>query len=995
MKQNLRFLMLALLCAVFSTAWGESTTQIASATFDGKNATYTEGWTTTGTGNGRADCIIIGYGENITSPSFDLSNYSKIKISIKARRYGTLSGSKATIDVSIGSTSVGTVDATGTTATTQLGVIEFTPTTSMTAATLVFTCTNATSPGSSHGAGINSITITGVSEDGETIEMPTFSPNAGTFTEAQTVSISCATTGATIYYTTDGNDPSASSTEYSSPITISETTTLKAIAIKDGVSSSIASATYTIEEPTEGKLIASGEFNGKDEQYPEGWTTTGTGKGRTDCIIIGADENITSPSFDLSKYSKIKISIKARRFGTLSGSKATIDVSIGGTSVGTVDATGTNASSQLDDIEFYPTSSMTAATLVFTCTNATSPGSTHGAGINSITIIGIEGEPIGVDAPTFSLEEGTYTETQTVSISCATTGATIYYTTNGNNPSSSSSVYSTPITISETTTLKAIAIKDGVSSPVASATYTIDLPAVSIPVFTPDEGTYTEAQKITITCATEGATIYYTTDETDPTQESTLYSSPVSITTTGTTLKAIAVKDGLVDSNVASATYIIQPEKPSISEKNGEIVITAAKGLSIYYTTDGSDPTNTSEEYSSPIPFTGPGTVTVKAIAYDAYNNPSAVSTERFSNIGPDPKEINSGYYVKVTSESDLEDGDAILLVYEGNQVAMSTTQNENNRGQVDVILGSDFIVPSEDVQKIILVGATGAWYFYVDGDETGYLYAASSSKNYLRTQETPDDNAKATISFDDDGNATIAFQGSNTRNLLKYNSGSSIFSCYASGQSAVQIYKEVEAQTEPVNIGSTKYATLYYGNENLIVPANVTAMTYKANGDKIAVSKTYATGEVIPKGTAVVLEGTAAGAYNFIVTTADGEGDSESDLYGLDVAGTTPAPGEGEYYYYKLSKASKDAADTTVGFYFGATDGGQFALSAPHRAYLAIPKNGTGVSAFVFDETVGISQIKNVISDDSIYTLSGVKVSNNNLSKGIYIVNGKKIVIK
>ena len=89
MKQNLRFLMLALLCAVFSTAWGESTTSIASATFDGKNATYTEGWTTTGTGNGRSDCIIIGAGENITSPSFDLSNYSKIKISIKARRYGS------------------------------------------------------------------------------------------------------------------------------------------------------------------------------------------------------------------------------------------------------------------------------------------------------------------------------------------------------------------------------------------------------------------------------------------------------------------------------------------------------------------------------------------------------------------------------------------------------------------------------------------------------------------------------------------------------------------------------------------------------------------------------------------------------------------------------------------------------------------------------------------------------------------------------------------
>lgn len=135
--------------------------EVASATFNGKNATYTEGWTTTGTGTGRTDCIIIGSGENITSPAFDLSQYTKVTISIKARRYGTLTGSKATIDVAIGDNSVGTTDASGTSATTSLDDIVFVPTADMTAASLVFTCTNATSAGSTHGAGINSIVITG------------------------------------------------------------------------------------------------------------------------------------------------------------------------------------------------------------------------------------------------------------------------------------------------------------------------------------------------------------------------------------------------------------------------------------------------------------------------------------------------------------------------------------------------------------------------------------------------------------------------------------------------------------------------------------------------------------------------------------------------------------------------------------------------------------------------------------------------------------------
>lgn len=78
------------------------------------------------------------------------------------------------------------------------------------------------------------------------VATPEFSPSSGTYTEAQNVEITCATEGATIYYTTNGDDPTATSTEYSGAIPVSTTTTLKAIAIKGGESSNIASATYTI-----------------------------------------------------------------------------------------------------------------------------------------------------------------------------------------------------------------------------------------------------------------------------------------------------------------------------------------------------------------------------------------------------------------------------------------------------------------------------------------------------------------------------------------------------------------------------------------------------------------------------------------------------------------------------------------------------------------------------------------------------------------------------
>ncbi len=80
-----------------------------------------------------------------------------------------------------------------------------------------------------------------------TVATPVFSPNGGEFLQATTVSISCATTGAIIYYTTDGSTPTAThGTRYTGPITISETTTLKAIAVKDGVSSTVTTATFTI-----------------------------------------------------------------------------------------------------------------------------------------------------------------------------------------------------------------------------------------------------------------------------------------------------------------------------------------------------------------------------------------------------------------------------------------------------------------------------------------------------------------------------------------------------------------------------------------------------------------------------------------------------------------------------------------------------------------------------------------------------------------------------
>lgn len=448
---------------------------------------------------------------------------------------------------------------------------------------------------------------------------------------------------------------------------------------------------------------------------------------------------------------------------------------------------------------------------------------------------------------------------------------------------------------------------------------------VAMPTFSPAAGTYSEVQNVEITTATDGATIYYTTDGTDPDATSTTrteYTAAIPVAQT-MTIKAIAVKEGMTDSEIATAEYIIK-------------IITV------------------------------------------------------------NPKNINSNYFVKVTDAADLEDGDAILIVYEDDAKAMSTTQNTNNRASALVtITNNNTIEPGTEVQKLVLTDAgDGKWMFCTGTTAAaGFLTAASSSSNYLRTTEEPDANANATIEITD-GNAAIIFQGNYTRNDLRFNatSGQMLFSCYASSSTmkAVQIYKEVERTSVNVTIGETEYATLYYSDVNLTVPEGVTAKTYKANGTALVELDSYSAGDVIPAGTGVVLNG-AQGDYTFAITTESGTASEENMLRGSDEAAETT--GGAKYYMLSLNA---DSDPSSVGFYYGATDGAAF-INKAHRAYLAVPE-GTEAKAtgYAFNEVTGINDItREQVTDGVWYTIDGKRLNGEPTVKGIYVVNGKKVVIK
>lgn len=97
--------------------------------------------------------------------------------------------------------------------------------------------------------------------------------------------------------------------------------------------------------------------------------------------------------------------------------------------------------------------------------------SSHNAQIAKIVLVeAVAGAP---EAPVFSVEGGVYASAQTVELSCVTEGADIHYTLDGTEPTAASALYTAALSISETTTVKALAVKNGLTSAVVSATYTI------------------------------------------------------------------------------------------------------------------------------------------------------------------------------------------------------------------------------------------------------------------------------------------------------------------------------------------------------------------------------------------------------------------------------------------------------------------------------------------------------------------------------------------
>jgi CRISPR/Cas system CMR-associated protein Cmr3 (group 5 of RAMP superfamily) len=496
---------------------------------------------------------------------------------------------------------------------------------------------------------------------------PAISPAGGTYTSIQTVTITDATAGATIYYTTNGTAPTTASTKYTGAITVSSSETVEAIAVATGYSTSaVATAAYTITLPA-----ATPAISPAGGTYTSAQTVTITDA--TAGATIYYTTNGSAPTTASTKYTgaitvssseTIEAIAVATGYSTSAVAKAAYTITLPAATPAIAPAGGTYTSIQTVTI----TDATAGATIYYT-TNGSAPTTASTKYTGAITVSSSETiEAIAVATgystsavatavytitlpaatPAIAPAGGTYTSTQTVTITDATAGATIYYTTNGTAPTTSSTKYAGAITVSSSETVEAIAVATGYStSAVAKAAYTITLPAAT-PAIAPAGGTYTSAQTVTITDATAGATIYYTTNGSAPTTSSTKYTGAITVSSSET-VEAIAVATGYSTSAVATASYTINltAATPVFSVAAGTYesvqtvtISSATAGAAIYYTTNGTTPTAASAKYTGAIAVSS--TETLEAIAVLTGDTNSAVATAAYTIAGS-PAALASG----------------------------------------------------------------------------------------------------------------------------------------------------------------------------------------------------------------------------------------------------------------------------------------------------------------------------------------------------------------
>lgn len=441
----------------------------------------------------------------------------------------------------------------------------------------------------------------------------------------------------------------------------------------------------------------------------------------------------------------------------------------------------------------------------------------------------------------------------------------------------------------------------------------------------------------------------------------------------------------------AELAYDVVTFTATIGEDNEFPVLSNPNELPVTYTSSDENVATIDEDGNITLVAAGETTITATS---DETSEFKAGEASYVLVVEGEPVPAEEVQYQLVTSTEDITSG-KYLIVYapeDGEAVAF-----DGSLAKFDAASNTQGVTIENDV-----ITTDQAIYFNIDV-ENGTLQSASGfyigqTVNSNGLKQSEDATAYTnTFAIDEDGYAVISVAVGENTLTMRYNKASDQlrFRYYKSGQQPIYLFKavdQVEGETVPVTISDAQWATLYYSDKAFEIPEGVTAKIVVAIDDNDVIDFEDLNG-IIPAGTAVALNG-PKGTYDFKVVNDETVAPANNLLRGFDASHLT----EGGDIYYKLT-----VKNDIVGFYWGEENGEAFESGA-HKAYLAIPAGASNAKFFVLG-TAGdlvsedggfVDGINEVTASDSkkeYFNLNGTRV--NSLRKGIYIVGGKKVVIK
>ena len=520
-----------------------------------------------------------------------------------------------------------------------------------------------------------------------------------------------------------------------------------------------------------------------------------------------------------------------------------------------------------------------------------------------------------------------------------------------------------------------------------------------------DEGTI-----IKLSSNVEDARIYYTLDGSVPHRGSTSYVPTGIVLSNNCTLKAIAYKAGYLESEVLTVNYTVRQKLTLAAYPAGGSVVTNCltfveandSRAKIYYTLDGSTPSTSSILYdknSTNIVINKD--LTLKAIAYEDNHVTSDVlsinytiggslvdgiafveKTEEninmvFQVISAKEKTCRVGFYPCSPYSELLSQRKAVDIKTEG-KVTIPQMVNNLNVIEINTCAFAD----CDKITSVVIPQSISSiwWGPFVSCPKLNTVYS------FILDPFEIDDSA-----FTTDWNATW------TPATLYVPYGTSLKYQSTRGWKNFNNIVEMGQPTKDVVVSSSGYASFYDSQSAYSLPNNLSAQVVTNVSNGKLTYKTIADGSVsgiIPKGTAVMLKSDNKQSATYTLTTSDSQTtyNGTNLLRGSDEATTTTGTG----YHYKLSYGEPGTKLSDVfGWYWGAQNGGAFQIEG-HKAWLVVPKSEATRGFTIEGDATGIDDVRNEIEDGrgDLYNLNGQRVKYPS-SNGVYIKNGKKVMIK